>query len=628
MKITNDEKKLLFAVKIIPLSLFFVLATIVTLVVLYVHKTNYKNEINKVKTEYFKKEKELLKQEVIEIHNNIQNEKELTEEHLKENIKAKVNEAYSVINNIYKQNKTKSKTEILKLVKDALRDVRFNDNRGYYFMYKMDGTNLLLPPLPDLEGENFIKFKDAKGVQTIKEMRDLTRKHGESFYTWWWYKPNQKKYQSKKIGFAKYFKPLDSFIGTGEYVEDFEETIKKSITKRLSSYRHGKNLYIFIFDQDGTVLTHIDQNRIGTNNLKDTNTNDIYATYDIVNIDEKEGKFLSYTIKNDGEHAETQKISYIKKFKEWEWIIGSGFYTNDLTKMIEERKEELSKENKYQMKIIIVIAVVIGIFVTLLSLFLSYIIEKRFKKYKERAEHKDKLMFQQSKMAAMGEMLENIAHQWRQPLSVITTGVSGIKMQKEHSLLTDEKLDSSLDNILISADHLSQTVDDFRNFYKDDKEKSTFMIEGVINKAIQLMQSKFENKDIKIIKNISNAEVFGFKNELVQVVINILNNARDVLVSADGEQKVIVISVEKVRENVVITFCDNGCGIAEEHFVELFNQKFTTKEESGGTGIGLYMSKLIIEKIGGTIMVKNKQFSYNEKECIGAEFTIILPLSR
>ena len=628
MKIAEDEKKLLFAVKIIPLVIFFCLAVIVTLLALYIHKTNYNNEIEKVKSEYFKNEKEILKQEVIKIHNNIQNEKELTEEHLKSNIKSKVNEAYAVMNNIYRQNKTKSKEEILKLIKDALRDIRFNDNRGYYFMYKMDGTNLLLPTLPDLEGENFIKFKDAKGVETIREMRDLTRKKGESFYTWWWYKPHQKEYQSKKIGYAKYFKPLDSFIGTGEYVEDFEETIKKSITKRLSSYRHGKNLYVFIFDKEGTVLTHIDKNRIGTNNLKDKNSNDIYATYDIVNIDDNQGKFLSYTIKNDGEHAETQKISYVKKFKEWEWIIGSGFYTNDLKTMIEERKAELSKENKYQIKMIISIAVVIGILVTLMSLFLSYIIENRFKKYKEKAEQKDKLMFQQSKMAAMGEMLENIAHQWRQPLSVITTGVSGIKMQKEFSLLTDEKLDSSLDNILVSADHLSQTVDDFRNFYKNDNEKSTFMIESVINKAIQLMQSKFENKDIKIIKNISNAEVFGFKNELVQVVINILNNSRDVLSSVGEEQKVIVISVEKVRENVVITFCDNGCGIAEENLLELFDQKFTTKEESGGTGIGLYMSKLIVEKIGGKIEVKNKQFSYNDKECIGAEFTIILPLSR
>jgi len=626
MIIEEYEKKLLFAIKIIPVSIFLLIAIISTIVVLYVHKINYNNEIDKVRNIYLKSEKELLRQEVIKLHNNITNEKELTEEQLRINIKEKVYEAYSIVNNIYNQNSHKNKKEIIKMVTDSLRDIRFNDDRGYFFMYKMDGTTLLLPTRVDLEGKNLLNLKDAKGSYSIQNLRDLSLKKGESFYTWWWYKPNESNYQSKKIGFAKYFKPLDCFIGTGEYVNDFEETIKKSITKRLSTYRYGKNQYVFIFDEKGTVLSHMDKNRIGTNNLNEKNTNDIYATYDIVNVNDEKGKFLTYTFKKNSDFTETRKVSYVKKFKDWKWIIGSGFYTDDLKILIEKKKEELTKENESQIKTILIFAFSIGILIIVLSLFLSYVIKKQFEEYKQNAKDKDRLLFQQSKMAAMGEMLENIAHQWRQPLSVITTCASGIKMQKEYNLLTDENLINSVDNIMESAEHLSQTVDDFRNFYKDDKVKAKFKIINAIDKSIQLVQSKYKSQNIQIIKNTSDLEVVGLKNELIQVIINILNNARDVFESIEIEEKIIIISVEKIDGNAVIKFCDNGGGVAQENLEKIFTQKFTTKSDADGTGIGLYMSKLIIEKTNGIIKVKNKEFIYEDKKYIGAEFTIILPL--
>ena len=626
MIIEEYEKKLLFAIKIIPVSIFLLIAIISTIVVLYVHKINYNNEIDKVRNIYLKSEKELLRQEVIKLHNNITNEKELTEEQLRINIKEKVYEAYSIVNNIYNQNSHKNKKEIIKMVTDSLRDIRFNDDRGYFFMYKMDGTTLLLPTRVDLEGKNLLNLKDAKGSYSIQNLRDLSLKKGESFYTWWWYKPNESNYQSKKIGFAKYFKPLDCFIGTGEYVNDFEETIKKSITKRLSTYRYGKNQYVFIFDEKGTVLSHMDKNRIGTNNLNEKNTNDIYATYDIVNVNDEKGKFLTYTFKKNSDFTETRKVSYVKKFKDWKWIIGSGFYTDDLKILIEKKKEELTKENESQIKTILIFAFSIGILIIVLSLFLSYVIKKQFEEYKQNAKDKDRLLFQQSKMAAMGEMLENIAHQWRQPLSVITTCASGIKMQKEYNLLTDENLINSVDNIMESAEHLSQTVDDFRNFYKDDKVKAKFKIINAINKSIQLVQSKYKSQNIQIITNTSDLEVVGLKNELIQVIINILNNARDVFESIEIEEKIIIISVEKIDGNAVIKFCDNGGGVAQENLEKIFTQKFTTKSDTDGTGIGLYMSKLIIEKVNGIIKVKNKKFIYEDKQYIGAEFSIILPL--
>ena len=626
MIIHEDEKKLLLSIKVIPLIVFLLIAIIGTSIVLYIHKNNFNNEINKVKNIYLKNEKELLKQEVLKIRNNIITEKNLTEEKLKKNIKDKVEQAYAIMNNIHKQNKDKSKKEILKLVKDALRDIRFNEKRGYFFMYKMDGTNLLLPPRKDLEGKNLIKMKDAKGAYSIRDLRDLTQKKGESFYTWWWYKPNQDKFQSKKIGYAKYFKALDCFVGTGEYVEDFEGMIKKSIAQRLSTYTYGNDSYIFAFDKDGTVLAHIDQSKIGTNNLNDKNTNDVYATYDILSTSSDQGDFLSYSFKKNGEDIETKKISFVVKYEDWDWTIGSGFYTDDLALLIAEKKRELTKLNDTQVDTIILCALVVSLIVVILSLLLSYTIKERFESYKRKVHDKDKLLFQQSKMAAMGEMLESIAHQWRQPLSVITTVTSGLKVQKEYKMLTDDELDDGLNNIQESADHLSQTIDDFRDFYKDNKSKVLFKVSSTIEKSLHLLSSKFKNKNIEIISDIDQIEILGYPNELIQVFMNILNNSRDALDSNKITQKMIFITTETKEDKLIIKFYDNGNGIDKKYLPEIFNHKFTTKSDQDGTGIGLYMSKLIVEKVGGTIIVQNKEFEYEGISYKGAEFIITLPL--
>jgi signal transduction histidine kinase len=622
MMINKDEKRLLLSIKIVPLVLFCIIAIIGMIIALYVNEVNFQNEIKKVRTVYLKYEKEIIKNEVIKIRNNIKNEKKLTEKKLKKSIKEQVYSAYAVIDNIYKQNQDKSKQEILKMVTDALREVRFNDSRGYFFMYKMDGKVLLLPPQKEFEGQNFINLKDAKGKNTIRDMRDLTLEHGESFYTWWWYKPNEKKFQSKKIGFAKYFKPLDCFIGTGEYVDEFEESIKKTMTERLSLYKYGKNASIFIFNKEGNTIAHNNQKLLGQKsfvyqNLQDKKFENVHESQD-----EGGGDFLKYSFKKQNEQKETTKISYILQYEEWGWTIGTGFYTDNLNRLVEKKKYELKKENEKSIQNIILICFVILIIVMILSILLSYAIENRFESYKNKVKLKDQLIFQQSKMAAMGEMIENIAHQWRQPLSVISTASSGLKVQQEYGLITKELLIKGLDGISESVEYLSETIDDFRDFYKDDKMKKTFNISSSIEKAVHLLHSKFRKGNIELHIKKSDVTFMGFENELVQVFMNILNNAREVLENMQRDRKLIFISVSQNEKNIQISLYDNGNGIDEKIISLLFDYKFTTKEKENGTGIGLYMSKLIIEKNGGTIIVQNKKFVYEGEEYHGAEFII------
>jgi len=238
---------------------------------------------------------------------------------------------------------------------------------------------------------------------------------------------------------------------------------------------------------------------------------------------------------------------------------------------------------------------------------------------------KDNLIYQQSKMASMGEMIENIAHQWRQPLSVISAATTGIKFKSTFDELKSEDIVITMDHISDSVQHLSQTINDFRDFFKTNKRKTSFLINKIFEKTFTLVTSQFKTEDITIIQNINEVNFYGFENELIQVLINIINNARDELIKKENQTKLIFIDVQETDNIVKIAIKDNAGGIPEDIFDEIFESHFTTKEDNG-TGVGLYMAKMIIEEhMNGSIIVKNVTFMHEEESYIGAEFKIILP---
>jgi len=242
-------------------------------------------------------------------------------------------------------------------------------------------------------------------------------------------------------------------------------------------------------------------------------------------------------------------------------------------------------------------------------------------------KEKERFIFQQSKMAAMGEMLENIAHQWRQPLSIISTAATGIKMEKEFGTSKEAVEIERLTLINDSAQFLSQTIDDFRNFFKPDKEKEKFFIQEAVEQTLKIVSSKFRNRNIEIIQNIENIQVKVYKSELIQVIMNILNNARDVLEEKEINSRCVFIDISKQNNDVLIAIKDTGGGVKVELMNKIFDPYFTTKHQSQGTGIGLYMSEEIIRKhMKGSIKVENTQVQYNNKEYKGALFSIVIPL--
>lgn len=257
----------------------------------------------------------------------------------------------------------------------------------------------------------------------------------------------------------------------------------------------------------------------------------------------------------------------------------------------------------------------------------SFLDNTKQKEMEQQLQINQQLLLQQSKLAAMGEMLENIAHQWKQPLSTITTLTSGILLNKEYNILDDNFLKEGLNNITNSAKYMSKTIDDFRDFYSNKVEKKEFDIEDSIEKALVLLSTKLIKKDIVIIKNLDNLKILGYKNELIQVYMNILSNAIDSLDDLEDEIKIIQISSKIENNKLILEFLDNAGGINEEIIDKIFDSHFTTKSEKQGSGIGLYMSKIIIDKSHGELKVSNKTFEYNSKTYKGANFMIILPIA-
>lgn len=251
-------------------------------------------------------------------------------------------------------------------------------------------------------------------------------------------------------------------------------------------------------------------------------------------------------------------------------------------------------------------------------------LEEKIKKEVDENLKKDRLLSQQQKMISMGQMIENIAHQWRQPLSLITTSVSGLKIKKMLGDLDDEFFNKTLDSVMNTSRYLSSTIDDFRYFFKPQREKEDFYLENCCNRTIDLLEVNFLEKNIKVICTIDDVKINGYETELIQVLINLLNNSKDALESKEDE-KLIFIDILRKNNKAIIKIKDNAGGIDEDILDKVFEPYFTTKHQAQGTGIGLYMCQEIVTKhMNGHIDITNTQFKYNEKIHKGTLAVIVL----
>ncbi|MHC3993424.1 ABC transporter substrate-binding protein [Thiomicrolovo sp. ZZH C-3] len=240
------------------------------------------------------------------------------------------------------------------------------------------------------------------------------------------------------------------------------------------------------------------------------------------------------------------------------------------------------------------------------------------------AENRDKerMMIQQAKMATIGEMIESIAHQWRQPLNVMGIGIANLDFKRQLGKVDDAELDTLINIVHRQVDYMSQTIDDFRNFFKKDKQLETVRLHTLVDEVLALVIPALEQKKISVEVDVPEGmEAELYPNELKQVILNLVSNAKDVLLHHGYGEKKIRVTAREDGDAIQLFVADNGGGVPEEIMDKIFDPYFTTKFESQGTGIGLYMSKIIMEKnLRGTISVENRHG--------GAEFAVRLPKKR
>ncbi|WP_292655492.1 transporter substrate-binding domain-containing protein [Nitratifractor sp.] len=244
-----------------------------------------------------------------------------------------------------------------------------------------------------------------------------------------------------------------------------------------------------------------------------------------------------------------------------------------------------------------------------------------------RLKEQEHIIAQQSKLASMGEMIGNIAHQWRQPLSVISAIATGIKIKKVHNKLDDHEFSRQCDEIKHQVNFLSQTIDDFRDFIRGTHVLKSYQIQEVIAEFSRLVHGSIEKHGIRlIIHNRVSSELIGYPNELVQCLLNLYSNAKDAFKNNETE-RIILLEAEENGDGVKLTFTDSGGGIDDTILPRIFDPYFTTKHQAQGTGLGLYMTHQLLQGMGGRISVKNRHFTLDMEEqfYFGASFVIHLP---
>ncbi len=277
---------------------------------------------------------------------------------------------------------------------------------------------------------------------------------------------------------------------------------------------------------------------------------------------------------------------------------------NTLEQKVEDKTKELKELNNY--------------------------LETKVSKEVTQNRKKDIIMFQQARLASLGEMLNNIAHQWRQPLGSLTMIVQSFQTKMLLGKLTEKFVDEKVDDALLLAQNMSNTLDDFKNFFSPDKTKSKFFIKNCIEHSMQLAKYLLEKENIKINLIIKeDIEINSFYNELSHVFLNVISNSKDALCSTiNKDDRIIKIIVHRYKENIIINMLDNGGGIAPDIIPKIFEPYYTTKYKSAGTGIGLYMSKQIVEKhMNGTILYKTVTHKIKDKRNFNCSlFTIKIPI--
>ena len=339
--------------KTIPASFFramivLLLATLtlVSLVWIQDEYSAFKDESRQLRERYLQEQRSLLRGQVSSVVAYVEYMKEETERRLHDSLRNRVEEACEIAGNIYRNDRDNhSRSELMKIVKDALRPIRFNEGRGYFFAFNFEGVEELFPDRPELEGRNMLPVRGGNGEYVVKGMLDLVNKQGQGFYRYTWSKPNEEGGGHLKLAYLKTFEPFGWVIGAGEYLDDARRRVQAETLKRVVDLRFGVDGYFFGSRFDGGPLFSNGKITVGTGsikNLTDPNGVKIFLEYREAAL-KPGGGFVEYVWPRLDYSRPGSKLSYVQGVQDWDWIIGAGVYLDVIDDVILHEKSLLKK---------------------------------------------------------------------------------------------------------------------------------------------------------------------------------------------------------------------------------------------------------------------------------------------
>ena len=307
------------------------------------HQINQTTELLKGKA--VAEQRQELKQRVMHVANMIRHEQSLMPDLIHQEVRTRTYEAYAIMEAIYHKHKDRlTREQIAGQIRNTLRVMRYDGNRGYYFATGLDGVEQLYPPAPDLEGKNLLEKRDLNNKPVIQDMIRIIQEQGEGAYEYTWTNPDEPHKQFKKVAYVKYFKPLNWFVGTGIYVDDIIKKLQDDLIKRIEQIKFENSSYIFVGNFNGISQTYPAK---GKNMYEVQDKNGLKIVQEMIKISQQGNGYLEYVMPPLEGQSNNHKISFVIGIPEWQWYVGSGEFVADLdaqiSTMLKQRRANLNR---------------------------------------------------------------------------------------------------------------------------------------------------------------------------------------------------------------------------------------------------------------------------------------------
>jgi signal transduction histidine kinase/ActR/RegA family two-component response regulator len=638
----------------------------------------FSREAEQLRARFLTDQRALIRNEVEKAIDYIEYRRANSDERLKSGLRERVNEAHAIathLHGFYK--KTSPGADIERLILEALRPIRFNNGSGYFFVVTMQGVEKLYPVAPQFENQNLLLLQDAKEQYVIRDEIKMVTDHGEGFVYDYWRKPNADDQMIyPKITFVKRFSPLNWYLGTGAYLDDYEKELKSEIIERIAKIRFGTEGYIFINTYEGDAILMDGAQVTRARNL--WHLTDPHGVKVIQEerkaVENPEGGYIYYTWNKLTHHQPAPKVSFIKGVADWRWMIGAGVYLDEVERVIDERKSELERNVRNEVTRTILILLLFGVFIVMLVQFFALRMKRGFKAFTEffrraatdsisideaklpfselvelahsansmiddrrKVENEKKVLKERldrsKKMESLGLLAGGVAHD----LNNILSGFVSYPELLLIGLKQDSKFYRPLKTIQECGVRAAAIVNDLLDVSRGSKGVSEVLN---INCAVENYLASAEHSVLanrypatQIERRL--AEELHWVNcsstHLAKTLMNIVSNAMEAI---EGQGHVVISTTNRtvaapihgyeeipVGAYVVLAVADNGPGISQEDLARIF-EPFFTKKMLGrrGMGLGLAVVWHTVHDHGGFIDVLSSPE--------GTIFELYFPVSR